>query len=385
MDFENKHILVLDGYARQCLPFIRAFKQLGCTVSVLCDSKIDCGYLSRLPDNKILGACSVKRLEETRESIISTIKTDKYDLVLPLTEYSATILSQEKEKLSQYAYIAVNDWELFDFSQDKLNVMKICEELNLPCPKTVFDIKKATEIKNLNLQFPIILKPRNGYGAKGFHKFENETELVEYIKINNVDLVDMVIQECLPQNGLVLSDNMFIDQNGEVKSSYLYGSYRVFPVGGGSGTLNITFENQQVHKDCKTLIEKLGLKGIIGVDLMIDPRDNIAKILEINLRPLACAKIGFLAGINQAEQLLDDAFGAGAKYNLSYRTDVRVRMSQIDVLWFIKSPDRFKCKPSWFDNRHTTDQMFSFDDPLPWFAFLFNGIRNLKKELELRK
>ena len=59
-------------------------------------------------------------------------------------------------------------------------------------------------------------------------------------------------------------------------------------------------------------------------------------------------------------------------------------MSQIDVLWFIKSPNRFNSDPSWFSNKNTKDQMFSWDDPLPWFAFLFQGMFKLKKKLKDR-
>ena len=61
-----------------------------------------------------------------------------------------------------------------------------------------------------------------------------------------------------------------------------------------------------------------------------------------------------------------------------------VRMSQIDFLWFLKSPNRWKAKPSWFNVFVTRDQLFSWADPLPWFAFLFQGLRKYKKD-ERRK
>ena len=64
---------------------------------------------------------------------------------------------------------------------------------------------------------------------------------------------------------------------------------------------------------------------------------------------------------------------------------MRVRMMQIDVLWFIKSPERFSAKQSWFSWKNTVDQTFSWKDPLPWFAFLIKGLLNLKKEEGKRK
>ena len=129
----------------------------------------------------------------------------------------------------------------------------------------------------------------------------------------------------------------------------------------------------------------MGLRGCVGVDLMIDPRDNKAKVIEINPRILACSKIGFVAGVNQAQQIIQDVYGDVVTPMINYKTNVGVRMSQIDVLWFLKSPDRFKAKPSWFKIRGVKDQMFSIDDPLPWFAFLFRGVIKLKSEEEKRR
>ena len=98
---KGKHILILEGYCKQCLPFIRGFKKLGCEVSILCGSKLDCGYASRLPDNKIVGICDIHRPTESEEYIVNLIKTNKFDLVFPAFEFSARILSHNKKELSK--------------------------------------------------------------------------------------------------------------------------------------------------------------------------------------------------------------------------------------------------------------------------------------------
>ncbi len=389
MNFEEtvkgRKILILEGYARQCLPYMREFRKLGLEISLLCQSKLDCGYASRLPHHKILGICNPEKYEESEKYIVELIKTGNFDLVMPLVDFSASILSKHKEELSQYAIILSNDYEVFQKSQDKLEVMKSCAKTNTPHPITLFDVSSIEEVTNSNLKFPIIIKPRRGYGARGFHKFESKEEFVEYIEKYNIDLKNMVIQECLPIESLVGSDNIYIDRNGNIKSSFIYACYRVYPIKGGTGTFNITIENNKILKECENLVEDMNLRGCIGVDIMIDPRDNIAKVLEINPRVLACSKIGFVSGVNQARQILEDAYGFEVTPMLEYKKDMRIRMSQIDVLWFLKSPNRFKAKPSWFSCKNTKDQTFSWDDPLPWFAFLFRGLKNLKKEENKRK
>ena len=72
--FEGKHILVLEGYTKQSLPFIGGFKKLGCEVSVLCGTKWDCAYWSRYADHKILGLCDLHKTEESEKYIVEGIE-----------------------------------------------------------------------------------------------------------------------------------------------------------------------------------------------------------------------------------------------------------------------------------------------------------------------
>ena len=72
--------------------------------------------------------------------------------------------------------------------------------------------------------------------------------------------------------------------------------------------------------------------------------DDTPKVLEVNLRPIACAKLGFLSGINTAQQIMEDLYADEVTPMQQYKTGIRVRRSQIDWMWFIKSPNRFKTK-----------------------------------------
>lgn len=379
---KGKHILILEGYARQCLPFMREFKKLGMEVSLLCNTKMDCGYASRLPDHKILGICDPEQYEKSEKYIVKLIKTGKFNLVLPLVDFSASILAKHKRELSEHAVIIVSDGAVFDKSQDKAQVMKVCMENEIPCPMTLDSISSIDEIEESGIQFPIVIKPRRGCGAEGFHKISDKDELIKVVKENEINLSAMVVQECLPIESALISDNIYVDKKGKIKSSFLYRCHRFYPLTGGTGTFNMTFDREDVHEESIKLVKLMGLRGCVGVDLMIDPRDNKAKVIEINPRILACAKIGFIAGVNQAQQIIQDVYSDDVVSMMKYKIGVGVRMSQIDVLWFLKSPERFKAKPSWFKIKGIKDQTFSLDDPLPWLAFLLRGFVNLKREEE---
>jgi predicted ATP-grasp superfamily ATP-dependent carboligase len=383
MNFQGKRILVLEGYARQCLPYIRVFKKRGCVVTILCNSIFDIGYASRFPDRKILGICDPDNYEESEQYICNLIKSGAFDLVVPMVDFSARILSTHKEELSHYSKIASNDCDVFLKAQDKLSVMRTCIEHSLPCPKTLIEVKNPDSILKSNLVYPIVVKPRNDCGAKGFHCFQNEIELISFI--SEKDPTEYIVQEYIPQRDQNLSANLFIDNEGKVKSAFVYRSKRWYPLKGGTGTFNQMVERPDIIKYCTRLTEILNLRGYIGVDLIDDPRDCIPKIIEVNPRIMACVKIGFDAGIDLGTQLLEKEFdGIVTEYH-NYKTNINVRMSQTDILWFLKSSNRFHTEPSWFSIRNTKDQTFAWDDPLPWFAFLLRGLTRYKSEMKKRK
>lgn len=383
--FKAKHILVLEGYCKQCLPFIRSFKELECEVSVLCGSRLDCGYASRLPDHKILGTCDVHRPEESETYIVDIVKTGKYDLVFPAFEFSARILSHHKAELSEHAIIYANDREVFDRANDKNEVMKVCMEQGLPCPHTLFGVKNPEDVAAKGLSYPVIIKPRHSYGGRGFHPFASEAELKQYVADRNIHLADYVVQERIPADRIGVACNVFVDRNGDVKSCFSYVCKHMYPEVGGTSTLNAMIDRPDVAETCAGLVKKMNLKGIVGVDVMIDSRDNVGKVIEINVRPSHAIAIGFKSGINIGQQILEDAYGFPVTKFDAIRTDFCMRIAQTDFLWFVTSPNRFRKSPRKMGYKKVYEQMFYWDDPLPWFAFLLDGMLSFKRKMKEKK
>lgn len=383
--YKDKKILILEGYCKQCLPFIRGFKDLGCEVTVLCGSRWDCSYVSRLPKHKILGVCDVHKPKESEDYIVNLIKTGNYDLVFAPFDFSARILANRKEELSKYAYIFSNDKETFNAGYDKETVMKVCMENNIPCPKTYFGIDSIDSLKQNDIEFPILIKPRSMYGARGVHYFDNFEELSTYELKNKIDLSQYVIQEYIPMGSTVMGGIHFVDNKGQLKSGCLYKSDHLYPEDCGTSTLNSLLNRPDIEQTCEALIQEMGLKGIIGIDLIIDKRDNIGKVIEINIRPPHASTIAFIGGINLAQQILEDAFGYEVTPMTITKNDFCLRILQTDVLWFISSKERMKKNPKKLGFKHVIEQMFYWDDPLPWFAFLFSGIKDFRKKMKEKK
>lgn len=219
------------------------------------------------------------------------------------------------------------------------------------------------------------------YGARGFHVFDTIEKMDEYVDKMKIDLSEYVIQEFIPLGSSVIGGIHFVDKNGELKSGCLYQCVHLYPEDGGTSTMNVLLNRSDIEETCRRLIKQMGLKGIIGIDLMIDKRDNIGKVIEINVRPPHGATIAFLGGINLAQQVLEDALGEEVTFMEVTKSDFCLRILQTDVLWFLSSPDRLKKTPRKLGYKRVKEQMFYWDDPLPWFAFLISGVKDYRKKM----
>lgn len=385
MDFSKIHVLILEGYARQALPMIKAFNKLGCTVTTLNSSRLDVGYTSRYSHNKIIGVCSRDDYEGTVDQVRKLLQTNKYDLVVPLVDFSADLLARNYEEFKKYAKVASNPFGVYDLAQDKLKTMEICMKNNIPCPQTLTNVKDIESIKRSNIKYPIIIKPRIGYGAVGFKVLDSYKELENVVKKKDLNISEYVVQEYIPQTDVQFETAMFIDGENVVKSALVFSKNRWFPIKGGSSTLNITVDRPDIVETCSKLLKIIEWRGCADIDLIQDPRDGKAKVMEINPRVSGSVKICFESGINLAKQIVEYEFGNEVTKYSEYRLGQRLRCSQTDLLWFIKSSNRFRATPSWFSIKKTKDHTFSLDDPIPWLSFSIQAVLRYKKEMRKRR
>lgn len=384
---ENKKIkvLLLEGFTRQCMAMMECLHKDGYYLATYNNKKTDLGYLSRFPDRKILGFWNRDDEEASARAILEFLKIEHFDVVIPLTDFSATLLSKRKEEFSQYTHVAVNDWPVFQMAADKLKTMTACMDNGIPCPKTLRNATSIKEVLESDLQYPFIIKPRIGYGSIGFHRIDNETDLRKHFDECVKKFGGMVVQEYIPQTDIQYKCEVFIDRNGEVKSAHVLDKTRWYPIDGGSTCCSTSVDRPDIVESSVKLLKAIGWRGYGDVDLIQDPRDHIAKIMEVNPRITACVKVCTYSGVDFARQIVEYEMGQEVTDYTQYKKGVCLRYMHTDLLWFIESPNRLRSKPSWFSWKHTTDQIWNPRDPLPWFGYTIQSFKKVKKEKEKRK
>lgn len=381
--YKNIKVLLIEGRARQVLPVSKALREMGCEVTTYNSSKLDPGYASKYPHRKLLAYCDIHNPEDSFMAIKKELEVYKYDLVIPMNDDVAIILSKNKEKLERLAAIHVTNWDLFTMASDKLKTMSVCMENSLPCPKTYLGLEDFRKDAP-NIQYPIVCKPRTGCAAVGFYVAKSEQDLIEYYMKAEKKYGPCLIQEYIPQDGLQYKAELYIDRNGVMKAACVFAKVRWYPINGGSSTLNETVNRPDIVENCRELLSKIHWRGYADIDLIEDTRDGKVKIMEINPRITGSVKICFDAGINFAKMIVDDYLNNEIQpaFEVQHRY---LRYMHTDVLWFLKSKDRFRCKPSWFNFKNTTDQIFSWSDLWVFFAFTLQGFAKLRRDRKKRE
>ena len=352
---------------------------MGCKVTSYCQTNLDPGYLTKYSDHRILYDAQKAGGDSFDEYGMRLVKESHYDLVVPLKDHQAMFLSQHKQELGRYTRVAVNDWDVMQYAADKALTMSVCEELGIPAPRTVFGDAILEQVDGKGLVFPLVVKPRTGGGSTGFNIISSREKLAEFLEKYDGGNGPLLCQEYIEQGEAPqYRADFFRDRDGRFKAAVVGKMTRWYPLDGGFGIFGFTIHDDDILESGKKLLDRIGWNGYANIDMVWDARENRAKILEINGRTGASIMLDYAADINISRLILENELGYPVTDSLRYEDGRKISCFFFDVLWFIKSKDRFKTEPSWFARKGIQDVLFSWSDPKPALGYMLQRVRTLK-------
>ena len=386
MSYKGLRVLLFDGYGRQIPTLLKQLHELGCEITTVNDSKLDIGYTSRYPKNRILIKGCREEINGLRCYVEDALKRNKFDVYFPVLERSTDLmLTLKDEQRLGKAKLICAPRDAFDKAYNKQRTMEICMEIGVPCPLTKLDRESLDNYLD-KVIFPLACKPRKGSGGAGFKRVDSREQLKKYIDEGVIKVEDYVIQEFIPQSDCQYG--VYIMMDGESKPVYTIPvqTCRWFPIDGGPGCFVRTINRDDIKQYAEKLMSKLGWKSFGHISFIMDPRDNTPKLMEINGRIPAGIKMCDYAGVQPVKTMLDMFYGESIKsIGFSIPEGLCMRYSHTDFMWFLKSPNRFKTSPSWFDFRKNRDYVFSWRDPVPFFSYTIEHILTYRRDMKNRK
>jgi predicted ATP-grasp superfamily ATP-dependent carboligase len=377
-----KKVALIDGQTIQAIPVAASLKRLGYYTILFCDTKKSYGYRTRYADKKIISPSTQNEITNFHKFFVDYIKNEPIDITIPLNDFSARYLSLNSDVLKPFTSFLIPSYDIFMTGYDKNKLMKICQENKFPHPKS-FDLSfnKISEAA-ANIGFPALIKPNETTGARGFAIVNSEQELKEKLPIIINGFGNCHLQEFIPPGGKQFKVELFIWNGSVINYTVIY-KMRFYPEKGGSSCFNQTVHRDDLVELCSQVLKKISWIGFADFDLIEDPRDKVIKIMEINPRIPACIKASFNSGVNFVENIVNSSIGLPISA-YKYKPGSYLRYFGLDLLWFIKSKNRFKTRPSWFKAFLNFNHYFqdgSFTDPLP---FIYGTLGGLLKQLDPR-
>ena len=371
------NILVL-GCGTQGLAIVKDIKKAGHAVFLI-GGKHNYADMSRYVDKK---QYCIDNL--TISDYLATIKTfvekNQIDVIIPMGDGDAEFLSKYKDELNSRSRFIMPNYNDFIRATDKNQLMALCKEKNYPHPFTINTVSDVKAIDRRTIPFPLLIKPNITCGARGMTLVHSYEELCEIFPLIQAEYGDCHLQQYVKQGGAQVEVQLFVDENKRLVNSSVIYKYRWYPERGGSSCCAKSVKNDKIVNILYHLLLDLNWVGFADFDTIEDPDTGDLLIMELNPRVPACVKCAIKAGIHWGEIITNGYLNQPQKH-YEYKEGEFLRHLGFETLWFLKSPNRFRTKPSWFKlfGKHIHYQdMSDWTDPLPFF---FGTINNIKKVL----
>lgn len=368
-----KQILVIDG-GLQVLSVARSLKEGGCNVIALLHEN-DYSIHSKSIDALFTTNASPLKGNKYLEKIISILDSVHIDVIIPLSDQTAELLSIHKDFIeSRYSVkCAIPSYDVFQKANDKWELLHLCEQHKLPHPKTRQIRTDSLEEISKYVGFPALIKPNISVGARGITLVNSLNELkLKYTQVIK-QYGESTLQEFIENGGAPYYNVMlYRNSSGKIVNSVVLKIIRYYPIKGGSSSFGETIECNELVDICKRCLEVLNWEGFADFDVLRTKTGEF-KIIEINPRVPASLRAAEVSGVNFPMIIVNDLLKQNYTH-CQYNPHKQLRYLGLDIMWFIASNRRFSVKPCWF--KFFGKDLY-YQEKGAMIASLFSGVKKM--------
>jgi predicted ATP-grasp superfamily ATP-dependent carboligase len=382
-------VLVTDGNQRSALALTRALGRRAVSVVVGAEEFPCLSSRSKYCSRTFVYRPPLSDPDGFAEDILKELESKDYDLLIPMADLTAFLVSQNKKRLSQSTRIPLPEKEIFEKACNKAEVLRLAQENGIPIPGTHFT-EDFDEIKNLSsrLAYPMVIKPRrskffvgNGWVHAGVDYAYSAEELIHKCQNKNVHLPPPLIQERITGPGYGV---FALFNRGKPKAFFSHKRLREKPPSGGVSVLSESIRVDPLMKRYATcMLEKLSWHGVAMVEFKLDRKDHQPKLMEINPRFWGSLQLSIDSGVNFPYLLYRMSMEGDVEPVWEYKVGAKNRwlLGDLDHLLarLLRSNRKLNLPPgfpsrwkSWwqflrFSERNLKYEILTLDDPRPGF------------------
>lgn len=247
---------------------------------------------------------------------------DKKPIIIPVSDTYVLALDRSADELRPYVRFHGFGDGLRTRLTSKKATFEMAAKCQFPMPATIY-IEDSNQLRSFwrEVRAPILIKPEysihwrtpaaiEAIGCQKAIIAETEQELVTvYDRVRPVT-TQLMAQEVIPGPDHNLHYWAgFVGSSGRVGGRIVGQKLRVYPIHLGQATFVKLVDMPDVEDDCETFLSSIGYRGICGIELKLDERDGIAKLIEVNPRYGLWDDIGIPEGVDLVEEAILAAYG----------------------------------------------------------------------------
>ncbi len=378
---KNQTVLVIEASAKAALPVMESLAKRGLRVAGASSTRMNAGFFSVYCHKRYVYPNCQYHPDGFKEWLIHFLRTVNIEQVFPVGHYGAVAVSEIQDEVRRYSRLVMPEHEIFLKGYEKIPTLETAMKVNVPIPDTWFPGNDASGLEDTISKierYPVLIKPSVGVGANGIVWCHTPDEIRYHFPRIAGKHGTSYIQDFVPPGGMQYKLDMVVDYDQTYLGGVVYGKTRMYPPDGGSSVLNYTEHRPDILEYAHTILKELKWVGLCDFDFVVDPRDGIPKLLEINPRFPESFRMGTSVGIDFPGMLYNLAHDLPVEPVYDYPANRFLRFLPGDILWFLRVDNkrRFGTWPGWFRffDSDTTYQLCSIRDPGPIIGYFLENI-----------
>ncbi|MDD5529711.1 MAG: ATP-grasp domain-containing protein [bacterium] len=300
-------------------------------------------------------------------------------LIYPTTDEMVRLLSVNRESLLPYYKISSPKWQITELLYNKKLTYNLAQKVGVPIPQTFYP-SSIEELKKLNPEFPVIIKPavkelfvkttkKKAIPANNLNELVSAYETTSAI----IKKEEIMVQEIIPDGPRNLYSFCSMFKNKTALATLVAKRIRQHPmVFGRATTYAETVDIPELEELGTKILSEADYYGLSEVEFIWDARDKKYKLLDINARTWGWHTLGNVVGINFPLVLYNDMMGLTQKSNkkmidgkwMRLLTDLPVAMGEM-IKGNLSSEDYVNSLTG------TKDAVWDDNDPMPFLKEIF--------------
>ncbi|MGB7953186.1 MAG: ATP-grasp domain-containing protein [Candidatus Nitrosopolaris sp.] len=230
------------------------------------------------------------------ERILKIARDEDMDAIYIGSDEELLIIGNSKKRIESEskAKVLSSPIDVLTTARDKWKTFLFLKENNLPVAESALPADDEKFVKEFS--YPIVVKPREGYGSLYFYLVRCKSEMQQ--AISNIQKAGWhaLLQEYLNENNTEYTSGVTIDRFGK----YVMSSVSIQKILKNGQTYKAFIDDyKEVRRSSEEAALKLGARGAINIQAKLI--ENKPKIFEINPRFSATCPMRSVAGINEPD------------------------------------------------------------------------------------